>query len=146
MAELSLAASIVGLVSLGLQISQGLNLYIDSASSAKSRVQAIATDIELAVQVVTQLRITLDEPLNKVLINDSAQKTAKECVSQFNLVFKEIKRKLPIPGQSGIRIQQKLGWPFRESKVNLLRAELGSTKATLTLLMSVIEFAASRER
>jgi hypothetical protein len=37
MAELSLAASIVGLVSLGIQIDQGLSLYIDSASNAKPR-------------------------------------------------------------------------------------------------------------
>ncbi|THV74137.1 hypothetical protein D6D17_06304 [Aureobasidium pullulans] len=146
MAELSLAASIVGLISLGIQISQGLNLYIDSASNAKPRVQAIATDVDLAIQVVTQLEITIGEPRNKALISDSAQQTAKRCVSQFSLVFEQIKQKLPTPGQSGIRSYQKLRWPFTESKVNLLRAELGNAKATLQLLMTVITFAAMKQR
>ena len=109
-------------------------------------MQAIATDVDLAIQVVTQLEITIGEPRNKALISDSAQQTAKRCVSQFSLVFEQIKQKLPTPGQSGIRSYQKLRWPFTESKVNLLRAELGNAKATLQLLMTVITFAAMKQR
>jgi len=146
MAELSLAASIVGLVSLGIQISQGLNLYIDSASNARPRVQAIATDIELAIQVVKELQTTIEDPVSKALINDNAQRTAAQTISQFRRVFEQIKQKVPVPGQSGIRAYQRLKWPFTESKVNLLRAELENAKATLQLLMDVIIFAAMRKR
>jgi hypothetical protein len=126
MAELSLAASIVGLVSLGIQIGQGLNLYIDSASNAKPRVQAIATDIDLAIQVVHELKRTIEDPVSKALISDSAQRTATSTILQFRRVFEQIERKVPVPGGTGIRAYQKLKWPFTESKVNLLRAELPS--------------------
>jgi hypothetical protein len=146
MAELSLAASIVGLVSLGIQVGQGLNLYIDSASNAKPRVQAIATDIDLAIQVVRELGSTIDDPTSKALINDNAQNIAAKTISQFRRVFDQIKLKIPTPGQTGIRAYQKLKWPFTESKVNLLRAELENAKATLQLLMDVIIFAAMRKR
>jgi hypothetical protein len=146
MAELSLAASIVGLVSLGIQIGQGLSLYIDSASNAKPCVQAIATDIDLAIQVVHELKRTIEDPVSKALISDSAQRTATSTILQFRRVFEQIERKVPVPGQSGIRAYQKLKWPFTESKVNLLRAELENAKATLQLLMDVIIFAAMRKR
>lgn len=146
MAELSLAASIVGLISLGIQVGQGLNLYIGSASNANPRVEAIATDIDLAIQVVRELKSTVEDPISKALINDNAQLMAKRTISQFHSVFKQIERKLPAPGRSGIRAYQRLKWPFTESKVNLLRAELEYAKATLQLLMGVIIFAAMRKR
>jgi hypothetical protein len=145
MAELSLAASIVGLVSLGIQISQGLNLYIDSASNAKPRVQAITTDIELAIQVVSELKSTIEDPVSKTLINDSSQHIAAKTILQFRRVFDQIKLKIPTSGQTGIRAYQRLKWPFTESKVNLLRAELENAKATLQLLMDVIILAAMRK-
>jgi hypothetical protein len=146
MAELSLAASIVGLISLGIQIGQGLNLYIDSASNAKPRVQAIATDIDLAIQVVRELKRTIEDPISKAMISDSATRTAANTIMNIHRVFEQINRKVPLPGRSGVKAYQKLKWPFTESKVNLLRAELEHAKATLQLLMDVIIFAAMRKR
>jgi hypothetical protein len=146
MAELSLAASIVGLVSLGIQVGQRLNLYIDSASNAKPRVQAIATDIDLAIEVVCELKITIEDPISKELINYKAQLTAAKAISQFHQVFRQTERKLPPPGQSGIRAYQRLKWPLTEPKVKLLRAELESAKTTLQLLMNTIIFTVMRKR
>lgn len=141
MAELGIAAAIAGIVGLGMQVSQGLNLYIDSASDAKPRMQAIAIDIDLALEVVYELKSTIEDPIRKALISDKAERIATETISQFRRVFEQIVQKLPQSGQSDITLSQRLKWPFKESKVKLLRAELGSARATLQLLMEVIMFA-----
>ncbi|KAI5276141.1 hypothetical protein E4T47_00823 [Aureobasidium subglaciale] len=146
MAEFGLAASIVGVISLGIQIGQGLKLYIDSASNARPRIRAIATDIRLAVQVLSELNKTIDDPISKSIISVSAQLTAAEAVLQFQNVLEQIDRALPKPGKSGVKAYQRLKWPFTESRVNLWRADLEISKATMQLLMIVLVFAAGKKQ
>jgi hypothetical protein len=52
----TIAVSVAGLTSLGIQLAQGLKKYADSALDSKGRILAISTDIELAVQVIRTLR------------------------------------------------------------------------------------------
>ncbi|KAH0284798.1 hypothetical protein M436DRAFT_84841 [Aureobasidium namibiae CBS 147.97] len=51
----TVAVSVAGLTSLGIQLAQGLKKYADSAIDSKGRVQAISLEIELAVQVIKTL-------------------------------------------------------------------------------------------
>lgn len=146
----TLAVSIGGLTSLGIQCTQGLHKYAGSALDSKGRIEAISTDIRLAVQVVTSLKTTVEEDVQNAMINDDAQHIALDTVTECREIFEKILKILPDLEASGLRKRDvakgMATWPFVESKLELLRGNLEKVKATLQLLMNVIIIAAMRQR
>jgi hypothetical protein len=75
----TIAVSVAGLTSLGIQLAQGLKKYADSAIDSKGRILAISINIELAVQVIKTLDATLQNTSSRALLTDDAKKTCKGC-------------------------------------------------------------------
>ncbi|THZ54905.1 hypothetical protein D6C88_09479, partial [Aureobasidium pullulans] len=142
----TIAVSVGGLASLGIQLLQGLNKYAGSALDSKGRIKAISTDIGLTVQVVQALDTTIQDDANREMMNDDAEKLAKEAVVQCQEIFTKIQSTLPDIDPVGIRKRDFVTWPFIEPKLELLRGNLEKVKATLQLLMNVIIFAAMSKR
>lgn len=147
MAELvGLAASITGLISLGLQVFEGLKAYTDSAHDSNNRVTGITIDVNLTLEVVKSLATSLNEDGNRAEISAGSVKLGMEVIARCHKLFTEINGELPRLGPSGLRKRDIVKWPFTEPKVNVLRVGLGEVKATLQLWMSVIIMAAMRRR
>ncbi|THV93093.1 hypothetical protein D6D26_08303 [Aureobasidium pullulans] len=142
----TIAVSVGGLASLGIQLLQGLNKYAGSALDSKGRIKAISTDIGLTVQVVQALDTTIQDDANREMMNDDAEKLAKEAVVQCQEIFTKIQSTLPDIDPAGISKRDFVTWPFIEPKLELLRGNLEKVKATLHLLMNVIIFAAMSKR
>ena len=142
----TIAVSVGGLARLGIQLLQGLNKYAGSALGSKGRIKAISTDIGLTVQVVQALDTTIQDDANREMMNDDAEKLAKEAVVQCQEIFTKIQSTLPDIDPAGIRKRDFVTWPFIEPKLELLRGNLEKVKATLQLLMNVIIFAAMSKR
>lgn len=138
----TIAVLVAGLASLGMQLAQGLKKYADSALDSKGRILAISMDIELAVQVIKTLDVTLQNASSRALLKDDARKLAKDVVSQCKDIFDGINALLPDIKIVGLKRMDKIKWPIIEAKVELFRGNLEKIKLTLQLLMSVITFAA----
>lgn len=83
----TIAVSVVGLTSLGIQLAQGLKKYAGSALDPKGRILAISIDIELAVQVIKTLEATLQNTSSRVSLTDDAKKLAKDVIKQCEDLF-----------------------------------------------------------
>ncbi|KAG9530215.1 hypothetical protein KCU93_g2785, partial [Aureobasidium melanogenum] len=133
----TIAVSVAGLTSLGIQLAQSLKKYADSALDAKGRILAISIDIELAVQILKTLDATLQNSSSRVSMTDDAEKVAKDVINQCQDLFDAIKEMLP-DLKLRTRKRDMMRWPTLESKVDLFRNNLEKIKLTLQLLMSVM--------
>ena len=134
----TIAVSVAGLTSLGIQLAQGLKKYADSALDSKGRILAISIDIELAVQVIKTLDVTLQNTSSPVSMTDDAEKLAKDVIKQCQDLFDAIKETLPNLEPTGIKKMDMIKRPTIESKVELFRSNLEKIKLTLQRLMSVM--------
>lgn len=138
----TIAVSVAGLTSLGIQLAQGLKKYADSAIDSKGRILAISLDIELAVQVIKTLDAMLHDSSGQAPLTEDSKKLAKDVVSQCQDLFHRINELLPEIKQIGLRKRDIINWPRIEEKVELFRSNLEKIKLTLQLLMSVMVYAA----
>jgi hypothetical protein len=134
----TIAVSVAGLASLGIQLAQGLKKYADSALDSKGRISAISIDIELAIQVIKTLDATLQNTSSQALLTDDAKKLVQDVVSQCKDIFDDINALLPDIKLVGIKRMHRVKWPIIEVKVELCRGNLEKIKLTLQLLMSVM--------
>jgi hypothetical protein len=134
----TIAVSVAGLASLGIQLAQGLKKYADSALDSKGRILAISIDIGLAVQVIKTLDATLQNASRRALLTDDDKKLAKDVVSQCKDIFDEINALLPDIELVGLKKRDRIKWPIIEAKVDLFRGNLEKIKLTLQLFMSVM--------
>ncbi|KAH0359853.1 hypothetical protein KCU65_g9739, partial [Aureobasidium melanogenum] len=142
----SIAVSVGGLVSLGIQLLQGLNQYAGSAIDSKGRIKAISTDIDLTVKVVQTLDTTIQDEANRAIMKDDAARLIQDTVAQCRDIFTKIQSTLPEHSAAGPRKRDIIAWPFIEPKLDLLRNNLEKLKTTLQLLMNVIVLAAMSKR
>lgn len=142
----TIAVSVAGLASLGLQLADTLNKYAGSAVDSKGRAQAIREDVELAVEVFKQLAKIVNNDANRAMMNNESQKAVKDHIVQCEGIFAKIKSTLPQSDAKGIRTRDLLRWPLIEPKLELLRGNLEKIKTTLQLLMNVVIFAAMSKK
>lgn len=142
----TIAVSVAGLASLGLQLADTLNKYAGSAVDSKGRIKAISTDIGLAVQVIRALDTTIQDEANRAMMNADALDTARDAIAQCQNIFEKIQSTLPELSHAGIKTKVVIMWPFVEPKLQLLRGNLEKVKTTLQVLMNVIIFAAMSKR
>ncbi|KAG9596828.1 hypothetical protein KCU98_g15376, partial [Aureobasidium melanogenum] len=142
----SIAVSVGGLVSLGIQLVQGLSQYAGSALDSKGRIKAISTDIDITVQVVQTLDTTIQDEANRAMMKDDAARLIQETIAQCRDIFTKIQSTLPEYSAAGPRKRHVIIWPFIEPKLDLLRGNLEKLKTSLQLLMNVIILAAMSKR
>jgi flagellin-specific chaperone FliS len=138
MAEIGLIASVIQVAGAGLKLSQTLYQYADSVASADRRIKDIAKEVELTSFVIDELGSIFKADDTSALLSKTALKTADETVKECANVFEELEKGLKKSAKG------KMGkWllPFKESKMETLRAHVDKLKSTLQLLMQVLTHA-----
>jgi hypothetical protein len=77
-----------------------------------------------------------------VSITDDAKRLTKDVIKQCQDLCAAIKAMLPDLSPIGVKKMDMIKWPTIESKVELMRSNLGKIKITMQLLMSVMIYAA----
>ncbi len=154
MAELGIAASIVGIATAGARLSTSLYTFAETASSADKSVKAIALEISLTSAVLEQLGDTLKQDAFAKICSPKAVQTTETIVKECSEVYTEIDaalqksissaRKHPNPSKGQkmvVSLSERLKWPFLQPKMQLLSGNLERLKSTLLLMLNVLLYA-----
>ena len=138
MAEAAAVATIFGIASFGIQLTQTLYNFGSNVSSAREDASYIARHVDLYSNVLDILteRIDGEEPI----LSDAAFDLIDELKYQSNELFNKIEQSLPSPkeGRDDISFLQKVKWNFTKSRVALLVGELDYLRSTVHLLVTII--------
>lgn len=138
MAEIGIIASVIQVAGAGLKLSETLYQYTDSVSGAESRVKNIAKDVQLTSSVIEELGYVFKQDQSSTLLSKSAIKTADETIRECSTVFSELDAALKKTKKNALG---RFIFPFRETKIELLRSHIDKLKSTLQLLMQVLTHA-----
>lgn len=158
MAEVfGIVGSIVGIATAGTKLTTSLYNFYETVSTADKAIKDIATEVSLTSSVLYQLSKSLEQDVQVRLCSDQALDTAKRVVEECSAVFGEIEIELkkamktvkrspnPSTGQKIIiATKERLRWPFLQPKMELLRTNLDRLKATLSLMLLVLDYARKR--
>lgn len=138
MAEAAAVASIVGIASFGIQLTQSLYRFGSNVASAREETAYIARHIDLYANVLDILTERIDD--EEPILSDAAFDLIDELHYQSNKLFDRIKQTLPSPknGKDDISFLQRVKWNFQKSKVALLVGELDYLRSIVHLLVTVI--------
>ncbi len=142
-----LAASIVQIVSTGVQASVYLYNFAETVSSAGKAVREISSDISLTTSVLEQLKIMLESEKDHETASKEAFSAAEtliqECSNIFEAIVALIEKHFPDLGP-GCRRRSKLNflkWPVIQPKIELMRSNLEKHKTKLILITQVLTLA-----
>lgn len=159
----SIAASIVGIATAGVQVSIKLVTLASQISTASDRISSIGNDISLTSGVLHQLgelinRKTTDDGIS--ILNQDGLKTTKTSAAMCERIFQEVEKEVKRaseqlrrykPGQgrmSGEKIElsmtEKAKWLFLQPSIDRWRADLRDAKSTLMLMLQVASLALSK--
>lgn len=156
----SVAASVVGIATAGVQLSIKLITLATQVSTASERITSIGNDISLTSGVLQQL----GELMNKKTAADSisifsqaglenTRTSATICESIFHEVEKEARKaseqimgtKVLKGGKIKLSRMEKAKWPFLQPSIEVLRTDLREAKGTLMLILLVTSLALSKK-
>ena len=157
----SIAASIVGIASAGVQVSIKLVTLATQISTASDRVSAIGNDISLTSGVLHQLGELMTQKTTDDGVSifsqgglESTRASAAVCEKIFLQVEREAKKASEqlrdckqgrfTGGKIKLSRAEKAKWPFLQPSVDTLRADLREAKGTLMLMLQVTTLALSK--
>jgi hypothetical protein len=138
MAEAAAVATVVGIASFGIQLTEILYNFSATVSSAREEAGYIASHLSLYSNVLDILseRINDEEPV----LSTAALELIDELQIRSRKLFKTIEGLLPDVkhGKKSPSLLQKIKWNFRKPKVALLVGELDYLRSTVQLLVTII--------
>lgn len=156
-AALGVIASVAQLADYGFKLSVKLYSFSETVYSADKSIKSISNDVSLTSTVLKELCqvIKLDDghvvSENAIL---ATKQTVEECLKIFSDLDDALTKSLSNMGKSDIGDSEKqrkanrgtaalerLKWPFKQSKMELLRGNLDRLKASLTLMLQVLSYA-----
>ena len=161
---LSVAASIVGIATAGVQVSIKLVTLATQIRTASDRVSSIGNDISLTSSVLHQLGELMRQNATAdgiSILNQHGIQTTKTSAAMCERIFREIEKEVtraseqlrnckPSRGRmSGEKIElsmkEKAKWPFLQPKIDNLRTDLRDAKSTLMLMLQLAGLALSKK-
>ncbi len=135
MAEVGVAASLIGIATFGIQLTTTLYNFGATASSAREHTDYIARHVALYADVLELLarRIDDDEPIH----SHKALDLDDEIYDQSHELFENVRSLLPDRADK-ISFMQKIKWNFKKTKVDLLVSEIEYMKTTVSLLVNIL--------
>lgn len=157
----SVAASIVGIATAGVQISIKLVTLATQISTASDRVSSIGNDISLTSGVLHQLgelmsQRTTDDGIS--IFSHGGLEGTRTSAAMCERIFHEVEREAKKASEqlrdckqgrlTGGKIKlsraEKAKWPFLQPGIDTLRADLRDAKGTLMLMLQVTSLALSK--
>lgn len=161
----SVAASIVGIATAGVQVSIKLVTLATQISTASDRVSSIGNDVSLTSGVLHQLGELMTQKGTGdgdgvSILNQQGLETTRVSAAMCQRIFQDIEKEVKNaseqlrrykPGKgrmTGEKIElspiEKAKWPFLQPRIDTLRADLRDAKSTLMLMLQVASLALSK--
>jgi hypothetical protein len=135
-AEVSpLVASIIEVSAFGVRLSKCLRDYGSAVVGAEKRLSGLDKDISFTSGILSELGTLLNDARVQTLVSEQSIRLAREAVAECDGIFQAMEGVIANIRKNGLG---KLKMYFRETKIELLRSNLGRMKGNLTLLMGVI--------
>lgn len=138
---LSLAAALVGVGSAAISTATALLKFAETVVKAKKQINELATELAHFSVVPNALARVLREQggiLEPALLTD-VDIHRQDC----KIVLLDIKNDFGVSNSQALSLLGRAKWYFREEKVALQRVRLDRAKASLTLMISILNLAAS---
>ena len=141
---MDVAGSLVGIVSLGLQVCGGLLSYYQSWKDCNGNV----TELYQSIENLNNILQLLQDSVGRQQLDSVSSHCVQESVNRLTANFGKLKKKLEKikdnNGAEGFRKQAKaqlarVSYPFRESTVLKLRALIFAQKSDLLLALQVFQ-------
>lgn len=155
-AALGVAASVAQLADYGFKLSVKLFSYSQAVSQADTSIKGISNDVSLTSTILQELCGILKSDGNHVVsvsAVEATQQTVRECLHIFEELSAALDKSLETLGvaekEKGGKVKkgrvsmERLKWPFKQPKMELLRSNLDRLKASLTLMLQVLSYARS---
>lgn len=161
----SVAASIVGIATAGVQVSIKLVTLATQISTASDRVSSIGNDVSLTSGVLHQLGELMTQKGTGdgdgvSILNQHGLETTRVSAAMCQRIFQDIEKEVKNaseqlrrykPGKGRMTCEkielsvfEKAKWPFLQPKIDTLRADLRDAKSTLMLMLQVASLALSK--
>lgn len=151
-AAIGVVASVAQLADFGFRLSLKLFTFSKAVASADSSIKDISNDVSFTSTVLKELcQILQDDESHVVSENavEATSQTVKECLVIFEQLNEALDKSLANLGMlenkgkanRGKVALEKLKWPFKQNKMELLRSNLDRLKASLTLMLQVLSYA-----
>ncbi|KAL6715463.1 hypothetical protein ACLMJK_006424 [Lecanora helva] len=150
---LSVAASIVGIATAGIQVSIKIVTLVGQVSTASDRISALGNDISLTSGILHQLGELTNQKTasgDTFIFNKEGLATTKSSAEVCQRIFREVEkevakasdlirgRKHRVGEKVKLSIVEKAKWPFLQPGLELLRTDLREAKGTLMLMLQVL--------
>lgn len=141
------AASVAGLVSLGIQVAQGISSYIDAIKTRKEELAAISKSVRHMYSSIDVLKNGIPSTPASYQAASSVVSTAiKACEEELEALSALLQSLLDFPSgqlhglESSVRQQKKtLSYPFHRPNLERLQRRLDSANGVLHIAIKALE-------
>lgn len=149
----SAAASIVGIATVGIQISIKVVTLANQISTAAERITAVGSDVSLTAGILHQLGELMTQKTgqdeNTSIFSEGGLRTTKASADSCDKIFREVEketskasemikgRRRPVGEKVKLSVVEKMKWPFLQPGLETLRTDLREAKGTLMLMLQV---------
>ena len=146
LAAIGIVASVAQLADYGFKLSLKLYTFSSTVSSASDSIKSLSSDVSLTSTVLQELCLIIKSDEESHVVSDTAihatSQTVKDCLAVFEQLDEALDKSMKgIEEKGGKRVMEKLKWPFKQPKMDLLRGNLDRLKASLTLMLQVLSYA-----
>lgn len=144
---LGLAASVIQIAELGGKLSVQLFTFTRKVKEANKSIDALSQELASTGAVLKQLGETLTKDKQLRVCSQEALSTARGLVQDTNKVFTKLQRVVEGDEKSnekfpkGISLKQRIRFPFVESQIEQVQANLERLKSSLLVILNVLIFA-----
>ncbi|KUJ08200.1 uncharacterized protein LY89DRAFT_677091 [Mollisia scopiformis] len=156
-AALGVIASVAQLADYGFKLSIKLYSFSETVYTADRSIKSISNDVSLTSTVLKELCQIIESDDAHVVSENAilaTKQTVDECLKIFGDLDEALNKSLSNMGKlekgesekqkkvnRGTMTFERLKWPFKQSKMELLRSNLDRLKASLTLMLQVLSYA-----
>lgn len=148
----SVAASIVGIATAGIQISIKVVTLANQISTASERISSVGNDISLTAAILHQLGDLMGQrptPDGLTIFSQGGLETTKSSAEICERIFGEVERETAkasemlrgrrqrVGEKVKLSMMEKAKWPFLQPGLEALRVDLREAKGTLMLMLLV---------
>ena len=147
---MDVASGIIGIAAAGVQLSTALYNYASSVANAGKDMEEVAGDVALTANVLSSVGSFLQDEHNVAVASANAIADARKILVRSESTFQEIrsmvekKDRAKEDGKKRLSTFTKATWPFKGSRLELLKRRLESLKTSLLLFLKILSFARDR--
>ena len=137
MAEIGIAASIVGISEFALVLSKNVYKFGCKALAAREQTERVARNLSHYAQVISLLgdRLDEDEPVH----SEKGLELAVNLCNESSELLQKVEKLLPSRDDDGdIPWTTRIAWAFKKSRIDALIGEIEYMKTTVNLLVQIL--------